>query len=155
MIKGIDEGCQVEGCVGVLLVYSDHIAVYSIVYVSGSSQCGKYLGETLVLAMEHSVEACLCKFTVLYEYLCAVAALKVNSYVGQSTTIKHYGTISPKTIGCGTVLYTHVATPLLKNSSLVGQQSVLIVAVVARPQSYSHTSLIKAYHSRMVGGIVA
>ena len=155
MIKGIDEGCQVEGCVGVLLVYSDHIAVYSIVYVSGSSQCGKYLIEPLVLAMEHAIEACLCKFTALYEYLCAVATLKVYGYIGKSLAIKHYGAIGPKTIGCGTVLYTHVATLLLKNSPLVGRQSVLIVTVMARSQSYSHTSLIKAYHSRMVGGIVA
>ena len=80
--------------------------------------------------MEHSVEACLGKFTILYEYLCAVAALKVDSYVGQSTTIKHYGTISPKTIGCGTVLYAHIAAPLLKHGTLVGRKAILIVAVV-------------------------
>ena len=124
---------------GVLAVYPHHIAVYSIVYVSGSSQCGKYLGEALVLAMEHSVESCLRKFAVLYAYPCAVAALKVNGYVGKSLTIKHYGAVGLQAIGCGAVLYAHIATTLLKHGTLVGRQSVLIVAVVARSQSYSHT----------------
>ena len=99
-------------------------------YVSGSSQCGKYLIEPLVLAMEHAIEACLCKFTALYEYLCAVATLKVYGYIGKSLAIKHYGAIGPKTIGCGTVLYAHIAATLLKHGTLVGQQSVLIVAIL-------------------------
>lgn len=106
---------------GVLAVYPHHITVYSIAHVAGSSQYGKYLGETLVLAMEHSVEACLCKFAVLYAYPCAVATLKVYGYIGKSLAIEHYGAISPKTIGCGTVLYAHIAATLLKHGTLVGR----------------------------------
>lgn len=148
------------GCVGVLTrlylsVYPHYVAVYGITHMSGSSQCGEHLVETLVLAMEHSVESGLRKLCAFYAYPCAVAAFKVYGYVGKSLTIDHYGAVSPQTVGSGAVLYAHIATPLLEHGTLVGRKAILIVAIVCRAQSYCYAAFVEAYHCRMVGGIVA
>ena len=71
----------------VLLVYSDHIATYDIANMSCSGQCAEYMIQILVFAVEHAIESCLGKRTVLDAYLDTVAAFKVNTYVSQSTTI--------------------------------------------------------------------
>ena len=98
--------------------------------MSGSSQCGEHLVETLVLAMEHSVESGLRQLRAFYAYPCAVAALKIYGYIGKSLSIDHYGAISPQAVGSGAVLYAHIATPLLEYGTLVGRKAILIVAVV-------------------------
>ena len=123
--------------------------------MSGSSQCGEHLVETLVLAMEHSVESGLRQLRAFYAYPCAVAALKIYGYIGKSLSIDHYGAISPQAVGCRAVLYAQVATLLLKNGTLVGRETILIVAVMARSQSYRYAAFVKTHHCRMVGGIVA